>query len=82
MFFMVSSYGFVSIWQQYLMISNFDISQDILIFKFREDKSNNELREILKCLRKTANFFAKQITHLEFSDHALQNDIYVYVLRV
>ena len=26
------------------------------IFKFREDKSNNEFREILKCVRKTAKF--------------------------
>ena len=33
------------------------------IFKFREDKSNNVFREILKCSRKTAKFkfFAKQI---------------------
>ena len=37
------------------------------IFKFREDKSNNEFHEILKCLRKTAKFefFTKQIIYLE-----------------
>ena len=46
------------------------------IFKFREDKSNNVFREILKCFRKTAKFkfFAKQIIYLESSDHPLQND--------
>ena len=45
--------------------------------EFREDKSNNVFREILKCLLKTAKFefFAKQITYLESSDHPLQNDI-------
>ena len=55
------------------------------IFKFREDKSNNVFREILKCFRKTAKFefFAKQIIYLESPDHPLQNDIwYVRVLRV
>ena len=33
------------------------------IFKFREDNSNNEFREILKCFRKTAKFefFAKKL---------------------
>ena len=33
------------------------------IFKFREDKTDNVFREILKCFRKTAKFefFAKQI---------------------
>ena len=47
------------------------------IFKFREDKSNNVLREILKCFRKTAKFefFAKQIIYLESPDHPLYNDI-------
>ena len=47
------------------------------IFKFREDKSNNEFREILKCFRKTAKveFFAKQIIYLESPDHPLQNDV-------
>ena len=35
------------------------------IFKFREDKSNNIFRQILKCFRKTAKFefFAKQIIY-------------------
>ena len=44
---------------------------------FREDKSNNVFREILKCFRKTAKleFFAKQIINLESPDHPLQNDI-------
>ena len=44
---------------------------------FREDKSNNEFREILKCFRETAkfDFFAKQILYLESPYHALQNDI-------
>ena len=54
-------------------------------FKFREDKSNNVFREILKCFRKTvkSEFFAKQIIYLESPDHPLQNDIwYVRVLRV
>ena len=48
-----------------------------LIFKFREDKSNNLFREIRKCFRKTAKFkyFAKQIIYLESPDHVLQNDI-------
>ena len=47
------------------------------IFKFQEDKSNNEFLEILKCFRKTAKFvfFSKQIIYLESSDHPLQNDI-------
>ena len=47
------------------------------IFKFREDKSNNVFREILKYFRKTAKFefFAKQIINLESLDHPLQNDI-------
>ena len=47
------------------------------IFKFREDKSNNVFREILKCFRKTAKFefFAKQIIYFASSDHPLQNDI-------
>ena len=47
------------------------------IFKFREDKSNNEFREILKCFRETAKFkfFAKQIIYLASPDHPLQNDI-------
>ena len=45
--------------------------------KFREDKSNNAFREILKCFRKTAKFefFAKQIMYLESPDYPLQNDI-------
>ena len=49
----------------------------ILIFKFREDKSNNVFCEIRKCFRKTAKFefFAKQIIYLESPDHPLQNDI-------
>ena len=36
------------------------------IFKFREDKSNNVVREIRKCFRKTAKFefFAKQIIYI------------------
>ena len=36
------------------------------IFKFREDKSNNVFREILKCFRKTAKFefFEKQIIYI------------------
>ena len=40
------------------------------IFKFREDKSNNVFREILKCFHKTAKFefFAKQIIYLESPD--------------
>ena len=41
------------------------------IFKFREDKSNNVFREILKCFRKTA----KQIIYLASPDHPLQSDI-------
>ena len=43
--------------------------------KFREDKSNNIFREILKCFRKTEKFefFAKQIIYLESPDHPLQN---------
>ena len=43
------------------------------IFKFREDKSNNVFREILKCFRKTAKFefFVKQIIYLESPDHLL-----------
>ena len=47
------------------------------ICKFREDKSNNVFRKILKCFRKTAKFefFAKQIIYLESRDHPLQNDI-------
>ena len=47
------------------------------IFKFREDKSNNAFREILKCFRKTAKFkfFAKQIIYLASPGHPLQNDI-------
>ena len=47
------------------------------IFKFREDKTNNVFREILKCFRKTAKFefFAKQIIYLESPDHPLQNDV-------
>ena len=47
------------------------------IFKFRENKSNNVFREILKCFRKTAKFdiFVKQIIYLESPDHRLQNDI-------
>ena len=47
------------------------------IFKFREDKSNNVFREILKCFRKNAKFefFAKQIIYLESPDHPIQNDI-------
>ena len=40
------------------------------IFKFREDKSNNVFREILK-----SEFFAKQIICLASPDHPLQNDI-------
>ena len=44
--------------------------------EFREEKSNNVFREILKCFRKTAkfDFFAKQI-YLASPDHPLQNDI-------
>ena len=47
------------------------------MFKFREDKSNNVFREILKYFRKNAKFefFAKQIIYLESPDHPLQNDI-------
>ena len=47
------------------------------IFKFREDKSNNVFREILKCFRKTAKFefFAKQVIYLKSPDYPLQNDI-------
>ena len=47
------------------------------ILKFREDKSNNVVREIRKCFRKTAKFefFAKKIIYLESPDHLLQNDI-------
>ena len=43
------------------------------VFKFREDKSNNVFREILKCFRKTAKFefFVKQIIYLESPDHPL-----------
>ena len=55
------------------------------IIKFREDKSNNVFRKILKCVRKTAKFefFAKQIIYLASPDYLLQNDIYyVCVLRV
>ena len=50
------------------------------IFKFRENKSNNVFREILKCFRKTAKFefFAKQIIYLESPDHPLQNDIHIF----
>ena len=49
--------------------------------KFREDKSNNVFREILKHFRKTAKceFFAKQIIYLESPDHPLQNNIYMFV---
>ena len=45
------------------------------IFKFREDKSNNVFREILKCFRKTAKFefFAKHIIYLESPDHLQGN---------
>ena len=44
---------------------------------FREDKSNNAFREILKCFRKTAKFefSVKQIIYLASPDHPLQNDI-------
>ena len=37
------------------------------IFKFREDKSNNEFHQILKCFHKTPKFefFAKQIIYFE-----------------
>ena len=47
------------------------------IFKFREDKSNNVFREILKCFRKSAkfDFFVKQIIYLESPDHPHQNYI-------
>ena len=47
------------------------------VFKFREDKSNNVFREILKCFRKTVKFefFAKQMIYLESPDHPLQNYI-------
>ena len=47
------------------------------MLKFREDKSNNVFREILKCFLKTAKFefFTKQIIYLEYPDHPLQNDI-------
>ena len=50
---------------------------NLLIFKFREDKSNNVFREIRKCFRKTAKFkfFAKQIIYLGSPDHPLQNDV-------
>ena len=43
------------------------------IFKFREDKSNNVFREILKCFRKPSKFefLAKQIIYLESPDHSL-----------
>ena len=55
---------------------NAKVSRNVL-FKFREDKSNNVFREIRKCFRKTAKFefFAKQIIYLESPDHPLQNDI-------
>ena len=55
------------------------------IFRFCEDKSNNEFREIPKRFRKTAKFefFGKQIIYLESPDHPLHNDIgYVCILRV
>ena len=47
------------------------------IFKFRQDKSNNAFREILKCFCKTAKFefFVKQVIYLESQDHRLQNDM-------
>ena len=47
------------------------------IFKFREDKSNNVFRKILKCFRKTAKFefFAKQIMYLASPDYPFQNDL-------
>ena len=58
-----------------LEIPNFYLFREI--FKFREDKSNNVFREILKCFRKTAKLelFAKQIIYLASPDHPLQNDI-------
>ena len=47
------------------------------IFKLHENTSNNEFREIRKCIRKTAKFeyFAKQIIPLKSSDHVIQNDV-------
>ena len=43
------------------------------IFTFREDKSNNVFREILKCFCKTEKFefFVKQIIYLSSPDHPL-----------
>ena len=59
-----------------LSLKNFFLTLSYNIFKFREDKSNNVFREILKCFCKTAKFefFAKQIIYLESPDHPLQND--------
>ena len=47
------------------------------IFKFREDKNDNEFRENLKYFCKTAkfDFLVKQIIYLESPDDLLQNDI-------
>ena len=44
---------------------------------FREDKSNNVFREVLKCFHRTAKFefLAKQIIYLVSPDHPLQNYI-------
>ena len=60
-----------------IMIYHITCLYNSIIFKFREDKSNNVFREIRKCFRKTAKFefFAKQIIYLESPDHLLQNDI-------
>ena len=52
------------------------------IFKFREDKSNNVFREILKCFRKTAKFefFAKKlyIWNLQITRFKMIYDIFVF----
>ena len=53
------------------------------IFKFREDKSNNVFREILKCFRKTAKFefFAKQIIYiwnLQITHFKMIYDMFVF----
>ena len=54
-----------------------NLSESREIFKFREDKSNDVFREILKYFRKSAKFefFAKQIIYLASPDHPLKNDV-------
>ena len=44
------------------------------IFKFREDKSNNVFREILKCFRKTAKFKPPHRRNLLFCKIVYYND--------